>query len=206
MNNENQILSTVRDYYSKKIKTHGATPCGVDWNSLESQETRFEQLLRIGDLSQESCLLDYGCGYGALFDFLARSEWRGRYTGFDISPEMILTAKHIPRSNAEFFHALPANRRYDYVVSSGIFNVRMDYSDKEWKNYIVHTLEGFDRLSIHGFSFNMLTSYSDSERMKSYLYYADPCFIFDLCKRKFSKNVALLHDYGLYEFSMLVKK
>jgi hypothetical protein len=30
--------------------------------------------------------------------------------------------------------------------------------------------------------------------------------IFDICKRKFSRNVALLHDYGLYEFTILVRK
>lgn len=42
--------------------------------------------------------------------------------------------------------------------------------------------------------------------MKDYLYYADPCFLFDHCKRNYSDRVALLHDYGLYEFTMLVTK
>jgi hypothetical protein len=27
-----------------------------------------------------------------------------------------------------------------------------------------------------------------------------------LCKRRFSRNVALLHDYDLYEFTVLVRK
>ena len=52
----------------------------------------------------------------------------------------------------------------------------------------------------------MLTKYSDKEYMRDNLYYADPLFIFDYCKRNFSKQVALLHDYGLYEFTILVKK
>jgi hypothetical protein len=42
--------------------------------------------------------------------------------------------------------------------------------------------------------------------MRNYLYYADPCALFDLCKRRYSKHVALLHDYGLYEFTILVRK
>jgi len=42
--------------------------------------------------------------------------------------------------------------------------------------------------------------------MKDDLYYADPCYFFDYCKKKFSKNIALLHDYGLYEFTILVRK
>ena len=42
--------------------------------------------------------------------------------------------------------------------------------------------------------------------MKDHLFYADPCFFFDHCKKHFSKNVALLHDYGMYEFTILVRK
>jgi hypothetical protein len=29
---------------------------------------------------------------------------------------------------------------------------------------------------------------------------------FDHCKRNFSRQVALLHDYGLWEFTILVRK
>ena len=57
-----------------------------------------------------------------------------------------------------------------------------------------------------GFAFNCLTSYSDAHKMRDYLYYADPCALFDLCKRRYSRYVALLHDYKLYEFTILVRK
>jgi hypothetical protein len=54
----------------------------------------------------------------------------------------------------------------------------------------------------------MLTSYSDSGRMarRPDLYFADPLFYFDYCKRNFSPDIALLHDYGLYDFTVLVRK
>ncbi|MGR9969871.1 hypothetical protein ACUOIB_23760, partial [Escherichia coli] len=68
------------------------------------------------------------------------------------------------------------------------------------------TLDSLDRFSRRGFSFNCLTSYSDEDRKRDYLYYADPCQLFDLCKRRYSRQVALLHDYGLYEFTILVRK
>ena len=51
-----------------------------------------------------------------------------------------------------------------------------------------------------------VTSYSDPEFMRPDLYYADPRFLFDYCKRKLSRHVALLHDYGLYEFTVLVRQ
>jgi hypothetical protein len=42
--------------------------------------------------------------------------------------------------------------------------------------------------------------------MRDDLYYADPCELFDHCKRQHSRNVALLHDYTLYEFTILVRR
>jgi hypothetical protein len=41
--------------------------------------------------------------------------------------------------------------------------------------------------------------------MRNHLFYADPCEFFDLCKRRYSRNVALAHDYDLYEFTLLVR-
>src|SRR5688572_3486190 len=34
-------------YYAAALATHGPTPRGVDWNSAESQELRFTQLLTV---------------------------------------------------------------------------------------------------------------------------------------------------------------
>jgi hypothetical protein len=42
--------------------------------------------------------------------------------------------------------------------------------------------------------------------MRPDLYYGDPAFFFDHCKTHYARDVALLHDYGLYEFTLLVRK
>jgi hypothetical protein len=42
--------------------------------------------------------------------------------------------------------------------------------------------------------------------MRDDLYYADPLFFFDYCKTRFSRFVTLIHDYPLYEFTILVRK
>ncbi|MCB0334746.1 MAG: hypothetical protein KDD62_00530, partial [Bdellovibrionales bacterium] len=83
---------------------------------------------------------------------------------------------------------------------------RLETNCDQWSEYVEGLLDKMNAICTKGFSFNMLTSYSDKEYMRDYLYYADPCHIFDLCKRKYSRNVALLHDYGLYEFTVLVRK
>ena len=94
----------------------------------------------------------------------------------------------------------------DYVVASGVLNVKLDASVAEWEGYVVETLDALHSLSLKGFAFNALTSYSDPEHMRDDLFYADPSWLFDHCKRTYSGQVALLHDYGLYEFTILVRK
>ena len=94
----------------------------------------------------------------------------------------------------------------DFAVASGIFNVRNSIPDQEWKAYILDTLTAMSAASSKGFAFNALTSYSDKDKVRSDLFYSDPLFFFDYCKRNFSKEVALLHDYGIYDFTILVRK
>jgi hypothetical protein len=93
----------------------------------------------------------------------------------------------------------------DYTVASGVFNVKLGVGVEDWREYVFSTLETIARLSVKGFAFNMLTTYSDADKMRDDLYYGDPREFFDLCKRKYSRNVALLHDYGLYEFTTIVR-
>ena len=200
------IKNKVGNYYSGKLLEFGATPKGVDWKNEESQLLRFEQLLKIVDAEPGFKLLDFGCGYGSLFELMQRRFPGCNYTGFDISQEMIDVAKNKFRNSAEWTQSLPTNSSFDYVIASGIFNVKLETDNDEWLNYILDTLETINRISTKGFSFNALTKYSDAEYMRKDLYYADPGMLFDCCKKKFSRYVSLLHDYPLYEFTILVKK
>ena len=202
------IRERVADYYGEKVRQHGETAHGVDWNSTESQKTRFDQLLGIVPFgTTEYSVLDYGCGYGAMIDVLTQRGQPFRYMGYDVSEEMILRARRLnPGAPWEFTTNEAALRRSDYVVASGVLNVKLETSEAEWKGYVLETLGELHRLSLKGFAFNALTSYSDPEHMRDDLFYADPSWLFDHCKRTYSGQVALLHDYGLYEFTILVRK
>lgn len=202
------LLSEVATYYSDKLTEHGQSPRGVDWNGEDSQILRFEQLCKIIEQSRAVSINDLGCGYGALYTFLSQQFEQITYTGIDVSKDMIKAAelRYLDESQTRFIVSSEPDKVADYGVASGIFNVRLGRSDVEWRAYLENTLDILNRTSLKGFSFNCLTSYSDIDKKKDYLYYADPCVLFDLCKRKYSRNVALLHDYGLYEFTILVRK
>src|ERR1044071_6041986 len=134
------ILSTVNKYYTDKIKTHGPTPAGVDWNSKDSQELRFEQLLKVVDVKKEFTLLDYGCGFGSLLDHMKDKFQDFKYTGFDISAEMLKEANNkFKESNARWIDKLNPGEQYDFTIASGIFNVRQDFTDADWNNYIIES-------------------------------------------------------------------
>jgi SAM-dependent methyltransferase len=198
------------EYFTDKIDRFGASPQGVDYNSPVAQETRFEELVKVIRPEEPFSVLDYGCGYGALLDFLLQKSWTFEYHGFDMIDKMIVAAKesHQDTPNAHFSSNTDELQPTDYLLAGAIFNNKFDATVDEWTKMIQETLARLDQLCTKGFSFNMLTNYSDDDRMEGRpdLYFGDPLFFFDFCKRNFSRNVALLHDYGIYDFTILVRK
>ncbi|MEW5850551.1 MAG: methyltransferase domain-containing protein [Myxococcota bacterium] len=200
------IHQDVARYYEAKLAEHGPTHRGVDWNSGESQALRFEQLARILPAEGFS-VLDVGCGYGGLRTFLGQRRREFRYVGYDISPQMVASARGLhPDGNTRFTSSWDEVEECDYSVASGIFNVRLEHSDGVWRDYILDTLLQLHQRARVGWAANFLTSYSDPPKRRANLYYADPCFILDWLQRNISRHVALLHDYGLYEFTVLVRR
>ncbi|HEX9388152.1 MAG TPA: class I SAM-dependent methyltransferase [Anaerolineales bacterium] len=200
-------LDHVKSYFDKRIHEHGASPRGSDWNSEASQNARFDQLLKVVE-TQSFSLLDYGCGYGALADYLDAKGFDVDYYGYDILESAIETARktHVDKPRRSFFTDKSQLPICDYTIASGIFNFRGEQSFEDWTEYVLGVLTEFNQLSLRGFSSNFLTKYSDADRMRPDLYYADPLFLFDYCKRNFSKDVALLHDYHLYDFTLILRK
>jgi SAM-dependent methyltransferase len=206
------LLQSVERYYSARLAEHGATPRGVDWNSPESQAMRFDQLAKLWDEDgvREIDVIDYGCGYGALVDYLSERGVAVRYQGFDISDAMVREAQS--RVEATGASARPRFttdstrlEKAEYVIASGIFNVKLTTDDSAWQRYMQRTIDGLAALATRGFAFNALTSYSDADRRRGDLHYADPLYWFDYCKKAHSRFVTLLHDYPLYEFTLLVR-
>ena len=129
-----KIIQEVDFYYTNKIEIHGAVPAGVDWNSYESQALRFEQLLKVIDGNSEFTILDYGCGYGAFFEYLRGQYQEFDYTGYDISEKMIKAAEEMYHEENNNW-TTKLSDEYDYVVASGVFNVRLSNSEPEWFEY-----------------------------------------------------------------------
>ena len=61
----------------------------------------------------------------------------------------------------------------DFTIASGIFNMKFEVDATTWRDHIVQTLDTLARASVRGFAFNMLTIYSDREKMR-------PAFIMEI--------------------------
>ena len=201
------ILTAVERYYSGRFAEHGASAKGVDWNTKQSQELRFEQLAQlVRDRDDPISVNDLGCGYGAYADFLADRGVQASYTGYELSAPMVehAHARFLGRPDVSFrlgSDLLSA----DYSFASGIFNVKLGFSDNEWASYVDDVLDSMAQASTRGFAFNMLSTYSDPDHRRPDLYYADPRDVFGACKERYSARVALLHDYPLWEFTTIVR-
>jgi SAM-dependent methyltransferase len=204
---DDALRTGVREYYEDKLRQHGRTPEGVDWNSAASQSLRFAQLARLWNGDTSASILDYGCGYGALALWLAACGHRGTYTGYDLSQDMVDAAARETASLAGCYLTTDdaSLQPADYAVASGVFNVKGTFAEDRWQEYVLATLDHLASLGRRGFAFNALTRYSDPERRRPDLYYADPLALFDRCKRQYSRFVTLVHDYPLYEFTLLVR-
>ena len=198
-------------FYTGNLVAHGDSSKGVGWKNDEAQYIRFAQLVRVIEKKSAFSINDLGCGTGKLYDYLiSRHFVPTLYHGYDILEEMIDAARQrLPRGTEiklKKIHSAKEIEESDYSIASGIFNVKYEAPEFEWLHYVLSTIEQMHLKSKRGFAFNLLTKYSDKEFMQSYLYYADPLFLFDYCKRNFAKNIALLHDYGQYDFTIMVKK
>lgn len=203
-------LQGIASLYSKNLHNHGTVSKSVGWKDEVSQRLRFEKLAQVIDVSTASkgmSVNDWGCGYGAMFRFLDEipSVCLKRYYGYDISEEMLSAAQRfVGEPKAEFIQSPRVTHIADYSFVSGTFNVKLEASDELWTEYVKEVLLTLDAMSVKGFAFNLLSTYVDWKQED--LYYADPFVFFDFCKRKISRYVTLLHDYPLFEWTILVWK
>ena len=201
-------LEKIQALYAQNIRELGIDSRAVGWNSPESQELRFAKLTAvIEDSASTVSVNDYGCGYGAHLDYLVnrRGIRVGEYFGYDLSPEMLAAADTELAWYAGRLSLLcssDVSTLADYSFVSGTFNVRFGASDEAWSSFIARTLDDIYQHSRRGFAFNLLSTFVDWR--EPHLYYGDPGYWLNFCATRYSRRVALLQDYPLHEWTILV--
>lgn len=200
------VLSQVTSYYSSKLAAFGPTSSGVDWNGTVSHDLRHRQFLRLLDGARGASVLDIGCGYGDFYRFLRAEGYHGRFTGYDVVPGMIAEASRLHGEvDCRWRVGGEPSEPADFAVASGIFNVRGSVPLSTWTQYVHRTIDLLAGSSSLGFAFNILSLSSDPERRAAHLHYADAPQMLSHCLNRYGRSVALLQDYGLFEFTIIVR-
>jgi SAM-dependent methyltransferase len=205
-----RVHATIADYYARKLAKHGPTPLGVDWSCVATQELRFAQLLKICRRETRFSLNDVGCGYGAVLAYIARRhpEAEVDYLGFDLAPSMIAQAVRIHgrQEGRNFIVADASPRVADYSIASGIFNVKLDQPLELWEQFVAGTMHDMRTASRKGFAVNfMKAAGTRGEPAASLLYRTTPRQWTRFCETELGSGTEIVADYGLREFTLLVR-
>ena len=92
--NSDKIIKAQLDAYRPNFIEHGDKPQGTFQNNSETQQLRFERIIRQFNLRQNAYTLhDIGCGTCDLHQYLTDKKIEHSYYGTEIVPEMIDAAR-----------------------------------------------------------------------------------------------------------------
>lgn len=201
----------MKAHYSKKFEAYGANPQGVDWgNNEDDNKARMEAMLElIKNKSTATRILDVGCGYGEFHKYLKQHlKANFKYTGIDLCENMIIQAKKTFPSSVficgDFLKYKFKDKKYDYIFCNGIFTQKLSANSFEMNEYLKRFLKKMDNLSEIGFTFNVMSSYSNY--YADNLYYLSPAELFSYLLFNISNKVKINHSYKPYEFFCYVYK
>ena len=154
-------------------------------------------------------LLDYGCGPALLIDYLEANDLMGNveYTGLDSSPLML---DHARRRWPNYRFILADNElnlsadTFDFVIICGVFTVKFFDTYEIYLDLVQTTLEKIWGCCESRFSFNVMSKHVDWERDD--LFHLALHDMMSFCKSKLSRHISVRADYGLWEFSVTVRK
>ncbi|MCH7541987.1 class I SAM-dependent methyltransferase [Patescibacteria group bacterium] len=186
--------SNTLEYYTETHKSSPGTAKGLDWSEA-SQQIRFKVLIElIKNRSSKDTVLDVGCGYGDLAQLV---NWTPNYYGIDINPLILKTAKkRYPNLDFKQANLLDVKEKYDWILSSGAFNVKSDNNEELLQLSIKKMWE----LCRKGVVLNILVKGSPVKNANMYFY--DPGKVLNYCRSLTSKVVCridyLPHDATFY--------
>ncbi|MGE4295043.1 MAG: class I SAM-dependent methyltransferase [Campylobacterales bacterium] len=118
-----QNVAKQQRIYERLLQRHSTGHRALHWSAPQSQQIRFEQFLKAGDL-RGARILDLGCGLGDFYGFLKERGIETDYTGYDIVPGFVKAARlRFDFAGFEERNILkrPPAQQFDYVFASGLF-------------------------------------------------------------------------------------
>jgi len=186
-----EILELTINAYKKQITKHGFSSKGVFWQNNQTQNARFDALLKgivKSDINGNISITDYGCGYGEFYNYIKNKSFMSSssFIGYDIVDTFILEAKkNFPEVN--WICSDEISLETDYIFISGALNMAFNYSIDEWEYFLQKQLEICFKYTNKVLAFNLL--YSPKRKIENGLYYTEIQKIFDFCDKNLGNTI-----------------
>ena len=143
------------DRHRHSVWMYGPTVQALYIESIEAQEIRFDVLLDCG-IKNGDTVLDVGCGFADFYRYMCAKGLEIDYTGIDLSPDMIESAKarspDLKLYQGDLFDFDPPEKSYDWVFLSGALNEPL----KDDGEYVRSMLPRLYSACRKGLAFNLL--------------------------------------------------
>ena len=199
----NYTQETLQIFYNQQIKQYGPSTDALVWHSEDTQRIRYDILC--SDLPTTcQTIVDIGCGCGDLYHYLKSHHPPYQYKGMDISANMIVAAQQA-YPNGDFtcldLDTFSIHNRFDVVMASGIFNLRLTNHLDTLLYYIKIMLS----MASQQVRFNVLTSKKTSELSGNQFVSINPLFL----KKhllQFCQNIRIIDNYLPNDVTFILNK
>lgn len=205
--------------YKQKFKEFGSNHKALAWKTKGAAHQRFRQFWAEIDFDNKN-VLDVGCGFGEMGNFLTKRYENVTYKGVDIMPEFIENGKKIYPSltleTADYF-SRPLSEAFDVVLCSGALNSNFgsNQQNRRFRENAIKTM--FDHTT-NVCAFNMLGGHPAKENPParldsakrdgeagSNIWYSDSLEILEYCMT-LTRRVILRHNYHPSDFTIFLYK
>lgn len=193
--------------YRQKFKEFGVSPQALQWKSKGAAHQRFRQFWAEIDFDNKN-VLDVGCGFGELGNFLTKRYENVKYKGVDIMPEFIENGKKIyPQLELEIadYFGQPSPEMYDTIICSGALNSNFG-TEEENLEFRKNAIKVMFEHTTNVVAFNMLGGHPATQNKEdSNIWYSDSLEILEYCM-SLTRRVILRHQYHPTDFTVFMYK
>lgn len=193
----------IRIAYKEAYFEHGDSPSGVLWPKAR-QDIRFDALTRNISSEGDFSLLDFGSGLAHLKEYLDSKYRNVIYSGVEMQ-DFFLEASKLKYPECKFYNfdsPSELNENFDYIVSSGAFNMLYTDSEREHKEMVFEIIKELHARSNIYCSFNFMSENVDFKQEGSY--HQDVGEILSYVSNSLSQRVSVDCSYMPYEFTITV--
>ncbi len=193
----------VAQFFNERAAEFGDSVESLDWGSRRTQQIRFAVLAEIGALNGLS-ILDVGCGLADFHGFLEARGIETRYTGIDLSSDLVAIAgKKHPQIDVRVANLLNEDvGEFDYVFGSGIHYLKVE-DNAQRSEQLLRRMYEVCRI---GVGTNMISAEKlAAGSLDDHVHAFEPGDVLAM-GRRISNFVVLRQDYLPHDLSLFVYK